>query len=162
MLKCFQNRSVTPFALANKKMGSLFTDQATSQRSHRQSAGWVKGLRTWTPRYQCLSCICNMLIPQLWLEIIFSLSLITSLLLSNKNVIQAEASWCSQYLREFEKKHAWLHPPPEECIRRWAKSTTAVKATKVWLRKHEKMLNGHKIRDRNLKIAVITLQHIWV
>lgn len=34
-----------PFALANKKMGSLLTDQVTSQRSHRQSAGWVRRLR---------------------------------------------------------------------------------------------------------------------
>lgn len=45
----------------------------------------------------------------------------------------------------------------DECIRRWAKSTTAAKATGPWLWKHDKMLNGHKIGGRNLrKLAVIT------
>ena len=81
-----KHRSATSFALANKKVGSPCTDQATSQRSHGQSAGHVRD------GHQHLSYICNVPTPQLWLEILFCLFLITSLLLSIKSVIQAEAS----------------------------------------------------------------------
>lgn len=99
--------------------------------------------------YQHLSCICNIPTPQLQPAIIFGLLIITSLLLSTKSITQAEAGWHSLYLRELEQKYAWSHPPPEECIRHPAKSTTAVKATKMGLRKHGNMLNGQNQRQES-------------
>lgn len=87
-----KHRSATSFALANKKVRRPFTDQATSQRSHGQSSGEVReDSGDGHQSYQHLSCICNMPTPQLWLEIMFCLFLITSLLLSIRSVIQAEA-----------------------------------------------------------------------